>query len=197
MAGRRLHSGDPVAHRRMVVEVEAGLVRHVHVRVDRDVGDRVALAGQERVFAQVALEDVQHRGSRGAPALGRRAVRVEPAGLEAEAQAGDPGNDLALLVEQPAHHLGPRGPVVRQQLGALGQVGEDRVRLGQRLPVIGFEDGRHTGRIEARELVRERVAAEDVDVHALVVDAELGQQQPHLEAVARGRVVVQAHQLAA
>src|SRR5712691_1145957 len=56
----------------------------------------------------------------------------------------------------------------------------------------GFEHRRRARRIDLRVLVGQRVAVEDVDRHAFVRQAELGQQQPNLVAVARSAVVVEA-----
>jgi hypothetical protein len=52
-------------------------------------------------------------------------------------------------------------------------VQEDRVRLGEIDAVRLLEDGRRARRIHRREPVGQRVAAEDVDRDALVVDPEL------------------------
>ena len=71
--GRAGHPGDrhvarlggdalqPAAHRRVRPEVEAGLVRHVRVGVERDVGDRVALADEAGARRQVRLHHAERR----------------------------------------------------------------------------------------------------------------------------------------
>ena len=77
----------------------------------------------------------------------------------------------------------------------MGEVDEDRVRLGQVAPVVGLEHGSRAARVDARIVVGERFAGEDVDRHALVRPAEVREKQSHLVAVARGEVVIEAHAL--
>jgi hypothetical protein len=71
-------------------------------------------------------------------------------------------------------------------------VDEDGVGLGERFHAVAFEHGHLALRVHAGVVVGERVAAEDVDRDALVLEPELREQQPDLVAVGGGGVVVQA-----
>jgi hypothetical protein len=107
-------------------------------------------------------------------------------------RAGQGRNHLRLLPEEPAQGLGTAGAVGGQEVGAVGEVQQDRVRLGQRVRPVLLEDWCLAQGIEPAELLRERVTGEDVDRDALVLAIELGEQEADLVAVAGGRVVVQA-----
>ena len=138
----------------------------------------------------------EHR-KRGEPelaALLRLRLLGRPAsGEQAEAQAADPWHHVGLLEDQPLEDVRAFELIVRQKLGSLGEEPEDRVRFLQIAAVIRFEDGSRARRILRRELVGERVAAEDVDRNALVRAVELRKQEARLVAV-RGRgVIVEPH----
>src|SRR5690348_5483891 len=123
-----------------------------------------------------------------------RAVRGEPSGHEPEAEASDRGHDVRLLVDQPANDLGLAHRIVGQVRGPAREIPEDGVRLDQRATVRELEHRRRAKWIQPLELVGERVAVKDVDRDALVLEAELSEQQANLEAVRRSRVVVELGQ---
>ena len=81
---------------------------------------------------------------------------------------------------------------VGEIVGALGEVHEDRVGLGQRIGALLFEHRGLAHGIQLAEVVGEGVAGEDVHRHALVLVAELGQQEADLVAVAGGGIVMQS-----
>ena len=171
--------------------VVPGLVGDVHVPEDRDVCDRVAVGDQEAPRLQVPIEQGEHLLAGLPPTLGVRIPRHEPSGREPKAQASRRGDDLGLLVHEPADHLRPLERVVGPERTAVGEVDEHRGRFQYDPPVGKLEDGRGPRRIQHAELVGQGLAGEDVDRHALVARAELGEQQSHLETVRRGGVVVQ------
>src|SRR4029077_457393 len=76
---------------------------------------------------------------------------------------------------------------------ALTEEPDDRVRLREDGAVVGLEYGRLAERVQPRELGGERLAREDVDRNALVVDVQQGQEKPDLEAVPGRVVVVEPH----
>jgi hypothetical protein len=100
---------------------------------------------------------------------------------------------VVLLEEHPLQHLRPLVPILRQVLGALGEVDEDRVRLGQRPAVVEHERRHAKRRIEATEKLRAPRPVGDVDRLALVRETKMREEQAHLEAVARDGTVVQQH----
>ncbi len=82
--------------------------------------------------------------------------------------------------------------IVREERRALGQVEQDRARLGDRGAALRDEERRAAGRVEREVVGGLRVAGEDVDRDALVREAELREQHPDLEAVGRSREVVES-----
>jgi len=161
------------------------------VAVDGDVRDRVTAADEELPRREVAVEEPQHL-DRALLAPDRLGVgRLQASDQQTEAQAAHRRDDVRLLEEEPAHDLSPLERVVGQVGRALGEVEQDRVRLGQEAAVVGLEHRRRPGRIDRRVLAGQRVAVEDVDLDALVRETEVRQEQPHLVAVAGGGVVVE------
>jgi len=85
----------------------------------------------------------------------------------------------------------PRRAVGRQERRPLGEVKQDRVRFRQEVAGCALEHRRPPGDVHGHELVGQRLAGEDVDRNALVVSAELSEQQANLVAVGRSGVVIQ------
>src|SRR5262245_48102524 len=187
-------AGEPGTDGRVPGEVDAGLVRHVRVRVERDVGDGVRGADEELPRGEVPLHAVE-RGERSLRLLGDavgEAIRVAE-DRDPEAQDRDVRLVAVLLEEHPLQGLGALEGVPRHVRGAVAQVPDDRVGLRQRPPVVEVEH-RHPQRRVA--LAEHRLAARAVDhVHlaALVVDAEVREQKADLVAVAGVVRVVEEH----
>ena len=122
--------------------------------------------------------------------------RLRPLGVAPrqapEARRADVRLEQVLLEEHPGVDVRPLDAVVRQERRALGQVEQDRARLGDRRAVLGLEQRRAAGGVAGQVGVGLRVAGEDVDRDALVRESELREQHPHLEAVGRGREVVES-----
>ncbi len=78
---------------------------------------------------------------------------------------------------RPLEGLGPLPRVVRQQLRTLGEVEQDRIRLGEAPSVGPFQQRNPVIGILLQELGRARLALEDVELDALERKAELGQKQ--------------------
>ena len=89
-----------------------------------------------------------------------------------------------LLEEHPLQRLRALVRIAGQVLRAVREVPEDRVRLTQRATVVENERGHAERRVEvAQELLPPR-AIDDAHVDRLVLDTKMGQQEPHLVAVA-------------
>ena len=86
--------------------------------------------------------------------------------------------------------------VLRDERGALGEVTEDRVGLGEEAPVLGFEHRDPAIRVHLlKELWGARLGPVDVVLDALEGDGELCEEQARLVPVARGQVIVQSDQV--
>jgi hypothetical protein len=101
--------------------------------------------------------------------------------------------DAILLEEHPLVHACAREAVGGEVGRALGEVQQDRSRLGNCLARVELEHGDAPVRIAAEVLRGARLALEQVHLHALVRQLELAEQDAGLHAVPRGRVVVQDH----
>ena len=184
---------QPGDDRGEALEVESGLVRDVGVRVERDVGDRVALGDQEAPALEVALERRKRR-------IAAAALRLELVwrggdvpDVEPEAKNRDVRLVAVLLEELPLQHLCSFEPVVRQVGSALGEMEGDRVRLAERAPVVEDERRNPQARVESTEDLRSVRAVDHVELTALVVNTEVGEQEPDLVAVAGDLGVVEEH----
>src|SRR2546423_6126672 len=89
--------------------------------------------------------------------------------------------------------LGALERVARQELGALGQVQQDRAGFREIDAGLELQDGRRQPRVLLEVLRLERVTAEDVDRHPLVLTTKLREKDADLVAIRRRSVVVQAH----
>jgi hypothetical protein len=90
-----------------------------------------------------------------------------------------------LLEEHPLQRFGAIDPVLRPQRCAAHEVPKDRVRFGEIAAGRGFEQRYLAVRILGEELRRAAVALEDIDFDQSVGDAELGEREAHLVAIAR------------
>jgi hypothetical protein len=115
-----------------------------------------------------------------------------PADHEPEAEPANHEDDVGLLIDQPAHDLRALPRFVREKRRVRGEVDENRVRLGE-VALRRLEHRCRAHRIDARVLVAERPAREDVDRGPLVLTAELREQEAHLVAVAGRGIVVELH----
>jgi hypothetical protein len=120
-----------------------------------------------------------------------RPLRVAPCELP-ETGGADVRLEQVLLEEHPRVDARALDRVIGQEVRALGQVEEDGARLGDRLAVLGLEERRPTRGVAGKVVGGLGLAGEDVDWDALVQQVELREQHPHLEAVRRGGVVVEA-----
>ena len=77
--------------------------------------------------------------------------------------------------------------ILGKVLGTVGEVPEDRVRLGQRTPVVEDERRHAEAGVELAEQLLAVRPVHDRDIDRLVLEAEVGEQEPHLVAVARDR----------
>src|SRR6202042_2161757 len=79
-------------------------------------------------------------------------------------------------------------------IGALTEVKQDRAGLAERAPVVEDQRRNPERRVVVAEQLATAGAIEHVDLATLVLDPELGEQQPDLVAVARDGRVVEEHQ---
>ena len=172
---RRLDAVQPGADRAVLARVGAGLVRAVHVGVERDVGHRVLLAADERPLVG---EPARQRAERAVPARHQRLRQLRvlrrAAREHEEARDRERGLDLVLLEEHPLVHGRAGEPVVRHQRRA-----RRRGRAGSR-PTPGscarFElEHRHAAvGVAGHVLGRAGLAPEQVDGHRLVTGSRAG-----------------------
>ena len=100
---------------------------------------------------------------------------------------------VVLLEELPLEHLSALVPVDRHERGAVGEVPEDRVRLGEGATVVEHERRHAERRVQPAEDVGAVGAIGDGELVAVEREPELGEEQAHLVAVARDRRVVEQH----
>ena len=103
------------------------------------------------------------------------------------------GSWLILLEELPLQDLRALVGVDRDELRAVGEVPEDRVRLGERASVVEDERRHAQPGVEVTEDLRAVRAVDDRQLDRLVLEAELREEKPHLVAIARDRRVVEQH----
>ena len=144
----------------------------MHVAEQADVGEAVVVADEELAPRHLRVQQCKHVVCRGATTRRIRLVRLQTPGDEPETQSTDRGNDVRLLEEEPAVDL----RITREEGCPLGEMEEDCIRLREEDPGWILEHRRGARRIDRRELVGQRVAAEDVDRNAFVPAAELRQQ---------------------
>src|SRR5437867_4727403 len=133
---------EPALDRGKAVELEAALVRNVGVGVEGDVGDRVAVADEELPAPEVALHDAERRVAE-RPLLLQlsAALVVQPEMRDPETHRRDVRLVAILLEEHPFEHAGPLEPIAREERCAVGEVEEDRVRLGEKDPGLALQHG--------------------------------------------------------
>jgi hypothetical protein len=137
------------------------------------------------------LEVILHHGERAVtflhPVLERVLLQLAAALDQREPEIGraDIGLDAVLLEEHPLQRFGAIDAVLGPQRRATHEVPEDRVRFGEITAGRGFEQRDLAVRIFGQELGRAALAFEDVDLDQAKRDAELGQREAHLVAVAR------------
>ena len=127
------------------------------------------------------------------PALDELLVPFGPAGEDPEAAGADVRLEQVLLEEEPLRGARSAELVGGQERRSLGEVEQDRARLGEMLPGLELEHGRPPGGVARQVLRRLRLAREEVDRYELELEAELRGEQAHLVAVGRGGEVVELH----
>jgi hypothetical protein len=100
---------------------------------------------------------------------------------------GDRRLVAVLLEEHPLQHLRPVVRVLGDEARPLCEVPEDRAGLRERATVVQHESRNAEVRVEAPEYLPAVRAIDDVEVPALVLEAEVREEQAHLVAVARDR----------
>jgi hypothetical protein len=153
-------------------------------------GDGVPVTDEELARREVVIQETEHLVRTLSSPYRIRIVRCQPADLEPETQSAHGRNHVGLLVDKPAYDLSQLERVLGKQRRAGGEIEENCVRLRQ-VAVLRLEHRRGAGRIDPREVVGQGFAVEDVDADALVRQAELGEDEPGLVAVAGGCIVIQ------
>ena len=187
MAGLGLDAGEPVAHRRKSREVVIALVRQVGVGVERDVGDGIAVGGEEAPRRQMLLHHPQRAVAFFHPVFQRVALQIAAALDQRQPEIGgaDIGLQAVLLEEHPLQHFGAFGAVVGHQRRVPRDVPEDGVRLGDVIAGRHLQKRNVAARIHLEKFGRAGLALQDVDLDQLMRDVELCEREPHLVAIAR------------
>ena len=159
-----------------------------------DVGERVALAHEERARREVTL----HRLERCRSARQKsRALPLEELGLPGvrlqETRHRDHRLVRVLLEELPLQHLGALVRVGRHVLGALAEVPQDRVRLRERPAVVEHQGRDAEAGIQLTEHLFSVGAVDDRELDRLDLEPEVGEEEANLVAVARDGRVVEQH----
>ena len=189
----RLDAREPGAEARIRLQVEPGLVGAMRIAVHRDVRDRVPVGDEEVARGQVLVQQLQHLERAGAPPLGLRMFGRPAADEQAEPEAADHEHDVRLLVDQPAHDLCPLPRIVGEKRRAVREIRQDRVRLRQVRPSSVSSTGTvRIGLMRAYSSVSVPPAKMSTGTRSYS-DAEVGEQEPHLVAIAGGAVVVELH----
>ena len=193
-AGLGLDPPQPGPDRRVVRQRDAGVLGEVRVGVEADVRDGVVRAEEEVGRRELPLEHVERVPADLLPALDELLVPFGPAGEDPEAACADVRLEQVLLEEEPLRRAGTAELVGGQKRRSLGEVEQDRARLGEMLPGIELEHGSPPGGVAREVLRRLRLAREEIDRYELEVEPELRGEQPHLVAVRRGGEVVELHE---
>ena len=189
-ARRRGDALEPARDARVGSHVVARLVRHARVGVERAVRHGVPPGGDELLPREPSLERRQRSRTGLVMARERLGPLGVPAGQPPEARRADVRLEQVLLEEHPGVHVRALDRVGGKERRALGEVEQDRARLGDRA-AVDLEQRRPPGRVPGEVLVGLGVAGEDVGGDPLVGKVELREQHPHLEAVGRGGEVVE------
>src|SRR5206468_6408046 len=113
--------------------------------------------------------------------------------VEAGGRHGDVRLVAVLLEEHPAQYVGAREAFLGEEGRPVGQIEEDRVRLGEVAAVVELEDRDAPVRVQGEELRRAGLALRDVLLDQREAVAELREEEADLVAVARRQVVVELH----
>jgi hypothetical protein len=179
------HSSEPAAHCRVQLEVEAALGRDVRVRVEREVGEGQAVSHEELPAVEVTFHcresPVSRCGTFG-EAIGEL---IRTAGVR-EPESGNRDRRLVvvLLEEHPLQNLRAVVRILWNEAGALTEIPEDRARFRERPTVVQHECWNAQRRVQLAQHVSSIRAVDDVHRSPLVRDAEVGEQQANLVAVA-------------
>ena len=185
---------NPCPDIRVRRQAEAAFLGDVRVRIQRDVSKAVALRHEKLVTLEPPLEHAQRRMALG-QLLGQQVAELRR-GLaqrcEPETGGAEIRFEVVLFEAQPLPHARALEFFIRDQVRVLGQKLDDGVALGQKLSAAEFEQRNPAGRIFGKELRGARGTAWDVHLDELVGDTQVLTDQPHLVAIARRQVVIQA-----
>ena len=171
-------------------------MRDVRVGVERDVRERHGIADEPRPAVEVTLHCVERAVPGSAPFVEPiRELLSRPARVR-EPEAHDCNRRLmvVLLEEHPLQHLCALERIARNELRPLAEEPEDRTRFTEGAPVVEHDRRNSERRVEAAEQLRPVRPVGDVDLAALVLHAEVREQEPHLVTVARDLAVVEEHE---
>src|SRR5256884_7499271 len=113
---------EPGAQRRKSGKIEIALVRHVGVRIERDVGDGVAVGGEEAASREMLFHHRERLIALLHPVLERMLLHLASALYQGEPEPGlaEVGLERMLLEVHPLQWLGPVGAVLRGWRGGSG-----------------------------------------------------------------------------
>ena len=173
-AGLGLDPPQPGLDGRVVRELDAGVAGDVRVCVEPDVRDGVARCRAGTRSPPAAAR--ARRASAGRPSASARRAPRGPSARPVRIQKRPvPMFGSSRFCSKKSHCAARDRPSlsVRQERRPLGQVEQDRARLGEMLAGVELEHRRPAGRV-AREVLRcLRLAGEEVDRHELELEAQL------------------------
>src|ERR1700736_421465 len=107
--------------------------RHMGVGVKGNIGDGVALSGEEMISLEVFFHDAESLVAFLHPVLERMLLQLTSASNHGEPKPGgaEVGFETVLLEKHPLQRFGPIDSVVRRERGAPRKVPEDRIGFRQ------------------------------------------------------------------
>ena len=160
------------------------------IGVEREVGDAHRAFPEPFRFAEMALHDRERGPSALLPVRKLGALQLRHLEMLNPVTRDRDARLMAVLLEEhPLEDESAGQPFGRQKRGALGEVEQDRVRLGDAGPVLELEHRDAPVCVLREELRRVRLALQDVDLDAFVGLPEVREEQARLVSVA-GQVVV-------
>src|SRR5690349_4439194 len=134
MAGFRFDALEPVSDRREHRQIIVAKMRDVRIRVERDVGDRIAIRNDVAMLLEMALHYAERAITFLHPILERVLLQFAPAPHQRQPEISrtDIGLDAVLLEEHPLQRFGAVEAISWPQPRVAGEMPENCIRLGDK-----------------------------------------------------------------